>query len=641
MAPDYADVYHPTAGALVQARHVFLGGNRLPQRWAGRERFVILETGFGLGNNFLAAWDAWREDPRRCTRLSFISIEKHPLTREELTRAHASSPLPELAVQLQAAWPLRTPNLHPLAFEEGRVQLLIGFGDIALLLPELVASVDAFFLDGFAPARNPQMWDAHALRRLGRLASPGATAATWSAARVVRDGLTAAGFAVEAAAGVGGKREITVAVHAPRHALTSPPGGWHAHAGAQEAIIVGGGLAGCAAAWALSLQGWRCRVLDRETEPACATSGNRAGLFHGSFHRDDGPHARAHRAAALLTQRVAGPWIESGSIDGQLAGCLRLESRLDRTGALAALEVQQLDPGYVGWLDPDAAGRLCGLALPSGAWHYPGGGWLAPRGYARELLARSGAVFIGGVEVARIERHGDAWQALQTDGSVLAEAPVLVLANALDAARLLGTAGGSLAGLTDVRGQISSLAADALTLPVPRVPVAGNGYVLPPLAGRLIFGATAQPSDGDPRLRELDHQENLAQLARLAGASAGDMNAWGALPWQGRVGWRTVTTDRLPLIGAATDVKALLESTRKPARADQPRFVSRLRDARSGLYVFTGLGSRGIAWAALGAQVLASWVSGAPCPVEADLRDALDPARDALRAAAAANRKAQ
>lgn len=657
---------HPTAGALVQARHVFLAGNRLPDRWAARERFVILETGFGAGNDFLAAWDAWRADPQRCAQLIFVSIEKHPLAREDLARAHASCALPELATQLCAAWPLRTPNFHPLAFEDGRVQLLLGFGDIGLLLPQLVASVDAFFIEGLRSAGNPALRNTHLLRRLGRLAAPGATAASPDTSSVLQEGLIGAGFAVEAVAGVGEVRGMTVARHSPRHVALPPPGGWHRHRGAREAIVIGAGLAGCAAAWALSLQGWKCRVLDREGEVACATSGNPAGLFHGSFHREDGPHARVHRAAALLTQRVAGPWITERQVSGQLAGCLRLESRLEAASALAALAAQQLDTGYVGWLDRDAASRLCGLNLPSGAWHYPGGGWLAPRAYARQLLGRSGAAFIGNVRVARIARRGGAWQALNGQDDVLAEAPVLVLANALDARRLLGTAdsassgsGGTenafsaasarwdsdsghrrlpdgaedrrarssqeaFAALSAVRGQISSFDVSHMPrLALPRLPVAGSGYVLPPIDGRLTFGATSRADDGDPQLRESDHRSNLAQLAGLC---AGDAKAWQALPWEGRVGWRTATPDRLPLIGAAVDFETLHDAV----RIDQPGFVPRLRDSEGGLYLFTGLGSRGIAWAALGGQLLASWVSGAPCPLEADLRSSLDPARCAL-----------
>ncbi|WP_231497531.1 FAD-dependent oxidoreductase [Methylibium sp. T29-B] len=249
---------------------------------------------------------------------------------------------------------------------------------------------------------------------------------------------------------------------------------------------------------------------------------------------------------------------------------------------------------------------------------------------AARLCARTACAqcsrFRGGTDVATIERHSGLWRVLDEQRQVIAEAPVLVLANGLGANGLLASGRGEVPWpLTAVRGQISSLATDGhpATLPCPRLPVAGGGYVLPQTGGRLLFGATSQPDDIDPALRDADHRLNLQQLAGLSG---GDVEAWSSLPWQGRVGWRAVTSDRLPLIGAVPDLEAL----DRTSRADQPRFVPRQRDARGGLYVFTGLGSRGITWAALGGQLLASWISGAPCPLEADLRDALDPARYAL-----------
>jgi tRNA 5-methylaminomethyl-2-thiouridine biosynthesis bifunctional protein len=203
----YGDVYASRDGALGQARHVFLGGNDLPPRWARREQFVVLETGFGLGINFLAAWQAWRDDPARPARLHFVSVERHPLAAADLLRA-APEPLRVLAAQLAEQWPLPLPGLHRLGFEGERVVLTLALGEAAAVVPQLVLGADAFFLDGFAPDRNPDMWSPPLVKALARLARPGATLATWCTARSVRDALEVCGFAVERRAGYGHKREM-------------------------------------------------------------------------------------------------------------------------------------------------------------------------------------------------------------------------------------------------------------------------------------------------------------------------------------------------------------------------------------------------------------------------------------------------
>ena len=168
-APGFQDVYHARDGAFAQARHVFLQGNGLPGRWQGRARFVILETGFGLGNNFLATWAAWRADPQRSKRLIFVSIDKHPVLLTDLKRAFEGHALPELAQQLIAAWPAPTPDIHRLSFDHGAVILLLVHADVQAALRELFLKADAFYLDGFAPARNPQMWNIWVTKALGRL----------------------------------------------------------------------------------------------------------------------------------------------------------------------------------------------------------------------------------------------------------------------------------------------------------------------------------------------------------------------------------------------------------------------------------------------------------------------------------------
>ncbi len=617
-APVFGDVYHPRAGALEQARHVFLGGNGLPQRWRGRERFVIAETGFGLGNNFLAAWRAWRDDPERSERLDVLSVELHPPSADKLCAWPRDPAVAELADALQAQWPPLTHDLHQLQFDDGRVTLHLAFGDAARWLPEWVATVDAFFLDGFAPDRNPAMWDARLFRSLARLAAPGATAATWSSARAVRDALRSAGFVPDRAPGVGGKRDITVARFAPAPtALSRPPGRPMARDVPRQALVVGAGLAGCATAWALAAQGWPCRLVDRHAEPAQEGSGNLGGLFHGIVTPEDGPHARWHRAAAMAFAPVARAALADG-VAGSLEGLLRLEFDLcDAAAMRARLASLGLPPSYVEALSADEASSRAGIALRHPAWAFRDAGWIAPRALAAWFL-RTAAVPVawqGGADVRSLARDGRDWCLLDASGAEIARAPTLVLANAGDALRLLGGADWPIRAL---RGQVSVAPADGLALP--RLPLAGAGYVLPPVAGQAVFGATAQTDDADPAVRAADHVENLGKLSRLLGAETG----LDASSLRGRVGWRWTAIDRLPVIGAVPDARAVAVGS-----TDQPRRLPR----QEGLFVFSALGSRGIGSSVLGARLLAAWVSGAPSPVGASLMDAVDPARFAARAA--------
>lgn len=653
-SPLYGDIYHAETGAWAQARHVFLAGNELPERWQGRPRFVILETGFGLGNNFLATWAAWRADPKRCNRLVFISVEKHPLTLSDLHRAHQQRPVDEDAELAQAlsgrlcdAWPPLTPGLHVLDFDDADlagaqassgVTLLLGLGDIKDLLPKLVAAVDAFYLDGFAPAKNPAMWDEHLLSRLHRLAAPDATVATWSVARGVRDALSKAGFEVSKAPGFSSKRDMLKARYRPRHQSAPLPGGlWPTPAHEHHAIVIGAGLAGCAAAWALTQEGWQVTLIEQHREIAQEASGNLGGLFHSIVHARENMHTRTHRAAALLTAAIAGPWIRAGEVAGQISGLLRLDPRVSDADAQAQVQAQGLPDDYIEWMPQAQAQAACGLPLPSGAWLFKGGGWLHPAGYAQAFLAQATSTgllhWCGGQRADRLRRNTQgAWQVLDDQEQVLASAPCVVMCNANQLGTLPLEAEGPIKTpqlpLSSIRGQVTWLPADFPGLRRPSMPVAGGGYALSLPDGRVLCGATTQEGDLEAAVRWADHAQNLAQAEHLGVLSEGASNAVAPGTLAGRTGWRASTPDRLPLVGALAPCPPDDPAAPWP---DQVRRVPRLRDEHGGLYVLGGLGSRGITWAALGARLLSHWVTGAPCPVESDLRDALDPARFDVR----------
>ena len=620
----YQDVYHTRSGALGQARHVFLAGNGLPGRWSGRQRFVVLETGFGLGNNFLATRAAWRDDPHRCEQLVFVSVERHPPRLADLAQAHEGSALPDLADELVKAWPPLTPDIHVLDFAQGRVRLLLVLADLAAALPELAASVDAIYLDGFAPSRNPEMWDRYRLKSLARLAAPGATVATWSVARELRDGLTSAGFVVEKAQGFDGKREMTVGRFAPRFIAEPPPGRrpMPPQAAPLRVAVVGAGLAGAAVARAMATQGIAVEVLEARAEPAQATSGNPAGLFHGIVHGHDGAHARWLRAAALLAQREIGAVISTGQVTGAL-GLLRGESNLSLEAMRGILEAQALPADWVQAWPAQQAAQHSGLAWTQPAWFYPGGGWVAPAGLVRHWLSSAPIELRQNKRVARLERGSSGWNLLDENDRCITHAQAVVLANSADAMRLLNEPAWP---WQMQRGQVTLLSGDLPRLPLP---VANNGYALSLSEGQLLCGATSQPNDrhdaseDSPQPSDDEHTSNLATLQRLTGWPATESSWANSLVIKGRVGWRMQTGDRLPLLGPVPDTT----QTSSLYRADQPRFVPRL----PGLYLACGFGSRGITHAALAGELMAAWITGAPMPVPTSLLDAVDPARFAAR----------
>ena len=616
----FGDLYHSAEGGPGQARHVFLAGNGLPGRWAGRGRFVVLETGFGLGLNFLATWQAWRDDPRRCARLHFVSIEKHPFARSDLAAAHARyAELAPLAEALHVRWPMLVPGCHRLAFDDERVVLTLYFGDIAAALTGLRLAADAVYLDGFAPERNAEMWSVDALRRVARLCAPGASAATWSVAAPVRKALQAARFEIETRPGFGRKRQMLTARFAPlRAAPAAPPAPER-----REAVVIGAGLAGAAVCERLALRGWGVTLVERHAAPAQEASGNHAGTFHPVVTPDDSVLARLTRAGFLA---ALANWSALESAGAALrwdrCGVLQL-ARNDSEAAAqrAALAALGLPPEYAQFVTREEASAHAGAGVAAGGLWFPESGWMRPASAVRAQLERCGDALTAryGREATALERIDSAWQVRDAQGATIAEAPVVVLANAADALRL---APSRHLRLRSVRGQLSYLPADRIE--APHAVVLRSGMVLPPIEGRCVVGASYDFDDDDPELRAESHAGNLERLAGILPGAAPALDP-GAL--DGRVAFRTVSGDRLPLGGALADERAALDRADEVARA-RLRFVPRM----PGVYGAFAYGSRGLVWAALVAELVASEIEGEPLPLEGGLAEAIDPARFLMRA---------
>jgi tRNA 5-methylaminomethyl-2-thiouridine biosynthesis bifunctional protein len=640
----FDDVYHSTDGALGQARHVFLGGNDLPERWRGREQFVIVETGFGLGLNFLATWAAWRDDPQRPARLHFVSVEKFPFRPQDLRRMlepmlvlPGMTELAPLVRRLCDAWPAPVAGWHRLELAHG-VVLSVGFGDFLDLMPSLRVGADAFFLDGFAPSKNPDMWSADVFKTLGRMARDGATLATYTAAGQVRRDLVAAGFQMERKPGYGRKRDMLAGVYAPPYRMRryDPPVAPRRRT--REAIVIGAGMAGAAMARQLVARGWRVRLFERAQAPGSAASGNPAGVFHPQLSADDNVLSRLTRAGFLyaLSQWRTLP----GGLPGRADGLLQVATDEAQAQAMEQLMIAHAYPhSYAKWVDAAQASALAGETLAHGGVWFPEGGWLAPAMLCRAELVAAGPSLDAryGVSVERLVRHdgsGGRWTAIDAAGRTLAEADVVIVTAADVSQRLLAPyLAPEFVPVRKVRGQLTFLPPD--TLPGLRVPVCGDGYVAPsPFGGAgPITGATYGFDDPAEDVRVADHQANLRRLAALLPAHAATFGDAGlasgsaAAELGGRTAFRALVPDRLPMAGQLPDV-ASIESQRQRLTGGHLRDLPRL----DGLYASFAFGSRGLVFASLCAELVASQIEGEPWPVGSDLADAIDPARYLMQA---------
>jgi tRNA 5-methylaminomethyl-2-thiouridine biosynthesis bifunctional protein len=605
----YGDLYHSAEGGPGQARHVFLRGSRLPERWQERDRFAILETGFGTGLNFLATWATWRADPRACRRLHYIAVEKHPFAAADLAALHQAWPeFADLASELRAAWPTLVPGYHRLEFAGGRLVLTLLLGDAAPLLAKLRAAVDAFYLDGFAPDRNPHLWSPELLGRLGQMANRGASLATWSVALPVRGHLQAAGFRCDPSPGYGRKKEMLMGRFVLDRPTPAPV--------ERRAIVLGAGVAGATACERLAGRGWQVTLIDRQAGPAMEASGNLAGIVMPLIARDDSIAARLSRACYLHGLRF---WQrpESGAAGARLAACGVMQfARSDEQETAMRQTVGQLDlpPEFLRYLDRDQATAWLGHAAPTGGWLFPQGGWANPPSLCRAALTLAGdrVETLFGRNVAALEQSGNDWRVFDDAGACLAEAPVLALANGVDAVRFEQAAR---LPIQRVRGQVTLVPEGRL--PTLRAALCRDGYAAPAVDGRHAVGASYD-LDPDPEPRTQCDLDNMGRLSGLLPGVELDPTGFGS-----RVGFRPVPPDRLPLAGALPDWNHLPDATSAQLR-DLPR--------QAGLYGLLGYASRGLVWANLLAETLASQLDGEPLPMEADLLDAVDPARFALRA---------
>lgn len=612
---DFGDVYFSPQDGLAETRHVFLAGNGLPEAWAGRTRFVIGETGFGTGLNFLAAWQLWQRTAAADARLHYLSVEGFPLETEDMLRA--LRPFPELAddaAALGRAIPPATPGFHRCHFDGGRVSLTLLYGEAAAMLRQLDAGVDAWFLDGFSPARNPDMWRGEVLGEIARLTRPRGTAASFTAAGAVRRGLEEAGFAVERAPGFGAKRHMLRAWRRGDGAATVRAA---ADRRPRTAIVIGAGIAGASAAAALVRRGADVTVIDPDPGLTHAASGNPLGILMPWPTADMSPAGRFHCAAFAYAT------VQSALTDAQpglsRCGVLELEHTAQARIRHERLAVRGLPPDLVRRLDVNEATAAAGIAMRHGGLFYPGGGVTDPRAYVAALLVPVRTVVEA--KVATLITDGDGPGVMLSTGERLT-ADLCVVANGID-----GRAFGQMAGLPlqASRGQIC-LARETGTSARLETVLTFGSYVAPSITGVHTLGATYDdvPWPIPDTCRQPDAADTAAIL-KACHAMMPELDLAEDSYLRVRAAIRCTTPDRLPVAGPLPDHAAW--NGRTTSGAGLPSGSAIPGWFHDGIFLCTGLGSRGLVTAPLLGEVLASEAFGDPLPVERAVAEMLHPAR--------------
>ena len=606
-SPHFADRYGSKPGDFEQAKAVFLQGCGLPEAWAGQPQWCVLETGFGLGLNFLVTWAAWKADPQRPRLLHFVSIEAFPASAVDVLRSARTHPeLIPFAEQLQRQlWGL-LPGFHRLAFENGQVLLTLCIGEAKAMLREHNFEADSVYLDGFSPLLNPDIWEAHTFKAVARCCRRGTRIATGTVARNVCDALAQCGFVMNKVSGIAPRRDHLQGQYQPAWALKksrlSP-----ARRRPSDCIVIGAGLAGAAVAASLARRGWQVTVLDAASTPAAGASGLPAGVLAPHVSPDDSVLSRLSRSGIRIMLQQADSLLQTGT-DWRPTGVLERCIEHPRKLPAAWQAGQALADAAHDWTTLATAKQLEQAGLPPDApalWHVRAG-WIKPACMVQAWLATPGVTWQGQSDACQLVRHADQWQVLDAAGQVLAQAELVVLAAGHSSGALAESAGLAFAlALQPIRGQASwGLHAPDIAHAMPDFPVNGHGSLVAnvPLAQGMawVIGSTFERDACSRDIRPEDEQHNFSKLQTLLPVAAQAVaNQFDRHQVQGWAGIRCATPSRLPSLGALENVPDV--------------------------WLSSGMGSRGLSFAALCAELLAARLHGEPLPLAQRLADALLP----------------
>ncbi|MCM1960942.1 FAD-dependent 5-carboxymethylaminomethyl-2-thiouridine(34) oxidoreductase MnmC [Acinetobacter modestus] len=599
ISKQFGDVYFSKDNGLLETRHVFLNGNDLTERLSqlhDYQYFCVGETGFGTGLNILTLWQLWQQVRLdNHSHLHVVSVEKFPLNKADLIRAlNVWTELKPLAEKLIQQYPLPIAGCHRLSFPEERFSIDLWLGDAQDIFPTIpkTQAVNAWFLDGFAPSCNPDMWQANVLDHMVRLSDFGTTFASFSVAGILKRGLKQHGIQISRPRGFGHKREMLKAIwliasqeetdtaDSKQDMTIQNESEIASSASVQRHIaIIGAGIAGLSSAWAFAQRGHQVTIYE-QNEPLSGASGNPLALLNPKLC----PIEQAHEHLMTLSWQHA----------------LNFYPRFK---AFRPIQVQQIAlknaDELLGLVEqyPETV-----LSIPSNQHNIPENrfpslslneaGAVSPHRLRDEILQHPN-IRIEKVKISRLEST-DSQVTLWQDQKKIAITDHAVVCCAKQSAELFE----NYPVLKPIRGQVSWVENSQRPLALDQAYSYG-GYCIQLDASQLILGASFYPNRDDAEVLTEDHVHNYELIHSVFPQYAEQLPKLET--WQGRASVRAQSLDYFPLVG-------------KIQNLDQ-------------IYTFAGLGSKGFLFAPLCSEILAALILGELCPVPQSLLDKLNPQR--------------
>lgn len=639
----FDDIYFSTQDGLSESEYVFQQGNQLWEKWQDHQEsaFVIAETGFGTGLNFLAVAEKFQQFKQqfpnhKLQRLYFISFEKFPLTSKQLTEVHASYPqFAKLSQHLTACWHPWQTGCQRYKVDENSLYLDIWFGDMKDNLPQLGdlynEKIDAWFLDGFSPDKNPEMWNEHLYQQMFRLTKPNGTFATFTAAGFVRRGLQAVGFEVKKRKGFGKKREMLWGVKpetAEKPPIQTPYYYQTLQAETDDIAIVGGGIASLFLALSLIEKGKKVTLYCKDSSVAQNASGNAQGAMYPQLSDDDERNIRFYvHSFDYALQRVT-QLSQHFDFEHQLSGVALYAYNEKNQKKLQKIHDLGFDQDLFKLCDANELSQKIGLSMPKNGGFIERAGWLSPiqfvtNGFA--YLEKVGLTIQLDHEVKDPEYKNEKWQ-WQHNCKTFAH-QTLVLANGHTLKAFQQAEG---IPLYPVRGQVSQIPTNQNLTQLKSV-LCYDGYLTPvSTQGTHCIGASHVRDNTTMNFSLEEHQQNIAKFQQNLTACEWSQNI-DSSENNARVSIRATLRDRIPMLGQVGNIHAQREQYNNLFNLRRRRKPIENAKNYPQLYTIAGLGSRGLTTTPLLGELLASQICNEPIPLSEDLWHTLSPNRVWIR----------